>query len=432
MCLEIPTLKEFYMMERSSNCMPVKEETKETNNFSLPVKIAAISLILLSIGGLFEGMARILYAQGDEILNSPLFSGISPNDLGLDPYEMQVPGKVGHWVLRPGYRASLADLRADKKRQGREIGLRGLPAGSRDGGAEGHIYIRINKDGFKGTDIDSSHARARILALGDSVTFGLGTVDYPKVMSRELLEKGGQAEVVNAGVEGYSARNVLWEMNRYKFLKPEIALVFIGWNDLFHRTPWPDALENKFRIIWLLKKAARAMKVIFGDAEGQARALYYRELKPVRNSADVSRLESYTPHVLESINQIIDEFESIGTDVVLVTLPGLFTMQANPSPKALKIGHLPYFTDNPFVLAKLTERYNGALKELAVRRGVGIIDLDKWSREALRPRETFFFDSVHLTAAGLEKVGAFMASRILSRVSSLQKSTSPSRNSNRR
>ena len=39
--------------------------------------------------------------------------------------------------------------------------------------------FRINSDGFKGPEIDSTHALIRILALGDSTTFGLGSVDYP-------------------------------------------------------------------------------------------------------------------------------------------------------------------------------------------------------------------------------------------------------------
>ena len=91
-------------------------------------------------------------------------------------------------------------------------------------------------------------------------------------------------------------------------------------------------------------------------------------------------------------------------------------MSGNPSPQALKIGHLPAFTENPFVLAKLTERYNAALRALADRRRLGIIDLEKWSVRAFQPRESFFLDSVHLTARGLEMIGSFMAEQLAGRV----------------
>lgn len=60
------------------------------------------------------------------------------------------------------------------------------------------------------------------------------------------------------------------------------------------------------------------------------------------------------------------------------------------SPKALNVGHLPYFTENPFVLAKLTERLNVALRGLAERRGFGLIDFEAWSIQALQPRDIFF------------------------------------------
>ena len=43
----------------------------------------------------------------------------------------------------------------------------------------------------------------------------------------------------------------------------------------------------------------------------------------------------------------------------------------DPSPRALEIGHLPTFTDNPFVLARMAERYNEALRALARDRGLG-------------------------------------------------------------
>ena len=91
-------------------------------------------------------------------------------------------------------------------------------------------------------------------------------------------------------------------------------------------------------------------------------------------------------------------------------------MSAKPTPQALKIGHLPEFTENPFVLAKLTERYNIALRVLAKRRDLGLIDLEKWSVQALRPREDFFLDSVHLTGSGLDMIGNYMADQLANRI----------------
>lgn len=154
------------------------------------------------------------------------------------------------------------------------------------------------------------------------------------------------------------------------------------------------------------------MRAMLGDRRAYAMRLYSRDLKPISDSPDVRALETFMPSFMSRIEKIIDEMESIGARVVLVTLPGLFSMTENPSPRSLKIGHLPYFTENPFVLAKLTERFNFALRALAARRHLGLVDLDKWSILTLRPREAFFSDSVHLTQRGLEMIGVFMADQL--------------------
>ena len=170
------------------------------------------------------------------------------------------------------------------------------------------------------------------------------------------------------------------------------------------------------RIVWLYKLANRTLKVISGDQQVDAKKLFNRVPKPDPASSALRTLEAYDPPFMDMIEKIIDEFESIASPVVLVTLPGLYTVSGKPTPRALKIGHLPEFTNNPYVLAKLTERYNAALRALAARRGLGVIDLEKWSVRALQPREDFFLDSVHLTARGLEMIGSFMADQLAGRV----------------
>jgi len=151
---------------------------------------------------------------------------------------------------------------------------------------------------------------------------------------------------------------------------------------------------------------------LFDDPHAYALRLYNRDLKPDSGSPEVRTLETFTPPFMGRIERLIDEFESIVTRVVLVTLPGLFTMSVNPSPRALKIGHLPYFTTNPIVLAKMTERFNTVLRALAERRGIGLVDLEKWSVQTLQPRDAFFSDSVHLTPKGLNMIGAFIADQL--------------------
>jgi len=69
--------------------------------------------------------------------------------------------------------------------------------------------------------------------------------------------------------------------------------------------------------------------------------------------------------------------------------------------------------DNPFVLATITERYNQALRKLADDSYLNVIDLEEWSRRALRPRDTYFTDSVHLTEEAEELIGKYMADQLV-------------------
>src|SRR5688500_12859122 len=54
-------------------------------------------------------------------------------------------------------------------------------------------------------DPDAPRARPKIVALGDSLTAGLGLVEsqsYPALLQKKLDEEGYEFEVVNAGVSG--------------------------------------------------------------------------------------------------------------------------------------------------------------------------------------------------------------------------------------
>jgi lysophospholipase L1-like esterase len=392
--------------------MPNTKQAKQEKDYRPSVKIMMALAALLAIGLLFEAGARAVYVYRDGIQDLPLVSGILQQSLSLNPYQRASNQGGHHWLLRPGYKATQIDLVAQKKKAGRDIGASTMQPGPIDRGHKDLAVFQINVDGFKGPELDHSHTRPRILALGDSTTFGIGAYDYTRPLETILNKRGIPAEVINAGVEGYSPRNLLYEIERYKALKPKIVTIFIGWNPLFFYVPWNDAWENRLRAIWLYKSAARTLKAKFEDPRVDAERFFYRDLKPDRLAPDVQALHDYTPPFLNRIERLVNEFKSIGTRVTLVTLPGLFTMSAKPSPQALKIGHLPQFTENPFVLAKLTERYNIALRALAKQRDLGLIDLEKWSVLALQPREAFFSDSVHLTPRGMDLIGSYMAEQL--------------------
>jgi lysophospholipase L1-like esterase len=98
--------------------------------------------------------------------------------------------------------------------------------------------------------------------------------------------------------------------------------------------------------------------------------------------------------------------------VVLLTLPGLYQLDEAPTMRMLQIGHLPTYTDNPYVLAALSARFNDLLRQMAAEESAQLIDVEGWSRTAFRPRERYFFDSVHFTDEGQAILGRFLADQI--------------------
>lgn len=106
---------------------------------------------------------------------------------------------------------------------------------SYEGEAWGHS-IHTDAGGFRGDDnppLQSKHD-FRIITFGDSRTYGFSVRDheaYSYVLQEELRKRRIDAEVINAGVHGYSAvqcRARLSQMLRYK---PDAAVFAPGYND---------------------------------------------------------------------------------------------------------------------------------------------------------------------------------------------------------
>ena len=102
--------------------------------------------------------------------------------------------------------------------------------------------IRINDEGFRGPTFarDKPVGTYRVVVLGDSVTFGYGVAEdatYARQLERLLDEAGARgggnrAEVINAGVIGYTSwqGRLLYERTVGRFA-PDLVVVLFGYND---------------------------------------------------------------------------------------------------------------------------------------------------------------------------------------------------------
>jgi lysophospholipase L1-like esterase len=379
------------------------------------ILIYVVALVLFT-----ETAARALMRLRAHVEPRPAASGTPDPEaaakaLGLDPYEMIDPRDPSNWRLRPGLRMSLADVIGSKRRDGHVLAVKYLEARATALGTRlEDTAISIDRDGYRGPEVDRSHARFRILAIGDSCTFGttLGEAyPYPRVMESELRRQGRDVEVINAGVEGYGPANVLARLEEFKALRPELVTIYIGWNALYSETFMKEGRgllghSSAFRI---LSDAYNQATARLDDPQHQALVAYEKPKHPDRNAPEVVALDEYTPSFLPQLERVVDGLIASGSRVVLITLPGLYAMDETPEARTLEKGHLPPFTDNPYVLARMAGRYNECLRALARARGLQVIDLDTWGRKALQPRVDYFFDSVHLYEEGQRMIGARLA-----------------------
>jgi lysophospholipase L1-like esterase len=348
------------------------------------VRLAAIALAAVALLAAAELGARALMAARESLREVALLRAVYNRFLVLDPYEAPHPEIAGHWTLRPGF-------------------------ASPDG------KLTVNAAGFKGKEIAREAGRPRIVAIGDSCTFGQRSngADYPSYAAERLAASGGPVDMVNAGVEGYSTGNVLREIDRYLALRADLALLYIGWNDIFAEEELVhQGVARYLYAARLLKRVGHIYRWFVDGPEAAALALMRKPKRPLPDAAEVRALDRWEPPFVAGVERIADRLAAAGTRPVILTLPGLFASGETPSATALERGHLPQFTDNPFVLARVAERTNDALRALARRRGFALIDLARFADGSLAPRDAYFNDSVHLNERGLAEIAAFVAKEV--------------------
>ncbi|MEW6203612.1 MAG: SGNH/GDSL hydrolase family protein, partial [bacterium] len=275
--------------------------------------------------------------------------------------------------------------------------------------------IRVNKYGFRGPEIEEPKKGIRIMALGDSCTFGWVVGDdftYPAVMQRTLRKMGYDVEVINAGVEGYTAKDILKRLDYYLSFNPDVVTIYVGWNEMYKgyntkessSEKKPSKLENYSAAFFIIKKS---LSKLLKTGEYAERKVYYD-----KNDKEAQRAENYTPPFINDVTEIVERVREKDAVPVVITLAGLFLADRQPSQESIDLKHLPPFTDNAYAFARMASNYNNLLRRYARRNSVHLIDLDRWSYRAFREREKWFFDSVHPVAAGQVEIGEHIASEL--------------------
>jgi len=113
-----------------------------------------------------------------------------------------------------------------------------------------------------------ARARPRIVALGDSLTAGLGLPTgsaYPALLEQRLTDSGMDFEVVNAGVSGDTSAGGLERLDWALQGDVRVLIVALGANDGLRGLPLDQMRRNLSQIIE--RAQARGIKVVLAGME---------------------------------------------------------------------------------------------------------------------------------------------------------------------
>lgn len=190
-------------------------------------------------------------------------------------------------------------------------------------------YISTNKYGLRGKDFPLTKApnTCRIIALGDSVTYGLrvppaenfsclleGTLNYDPAFSRKF-------EVINAGVPGYTShQGLLYLKDRGLAFKPDLIIVSFGFNDYCLKQCSDRELGKVRRKFSSLQTLSSKILEFLRRKSAFVKSLnYYFYSKITKRACNYHRvpLDEYQ----ENLQEMIDFARSNGIKIVFLAPP---------------------------------------------------------------------------------------------------------------
>jgi len=339
--------------------------------------------------------------------------------LNLDAYERIDPNDPTNWVLVPNFEITFADLIEEKEKAGKWFSAKLLKEWIAIYGLSlSQIAIHINSFGFRGPEIrEDKKRKIRMICIGDSVTFGpCCSFEYPRIVEKELIKKGYSIQVINAGVEGYSVKNVIKRIDYICEFNADIVTLFIGWNDTYS--------DRGGLSISLLDRACRCSSFLklVREAIRKINIIVHKENVLPHSLPDTLEGKTYKkvnvkydPPFLDEISILIDKLR-IGNPelkIILFTLPSLFDPYKIPDKDTLKKGHLPTFTNNAYVLGHMVYTYNESIRYLSGEKNCYLIDLEIYLDSRLTPKKNYFFDSCHLTPDAQNLIGKYISNILI-------------------
>jgi len=286
--------------------------------------------------------------------------------------------------------------------------------------------ISINSHGILGPefDINPNPNGIRILTMGNSCTFIPSERNYSRVLEEnlsKLFPKDG-IEVICAGIPGYDSFQLLDWYNDFLFkLEPDIAIIYIGWNDIGQYHPFGLQFKNQ-----KLSYQERSIIGYLMENLYFLRIPYYFLGKIERNKKidkstltfdEKQKISSFKPdHYYDNIYNLITKLQLKGSKTFLVSLVGLTSY----SPTEDEFERMTFgrgFKRKYEIYKSVHDQYQIALEKLSNETEsplISINDVVKTEND-----RKIFYDIMHTNLDGAQVYGDFITNILLPDIKNL-------------
>src|SRR5947209_1734724 len=292
--------------------------------------------------------------------------------------------------------------------------------------------VSINSLGLRGPEIGpKSPGTLRVLAVGDSFTFGVGAraeETWPARLAAILRARGVRAEVLNAGAPGFGVPDeVAWYERWGRPLQPDVVLiqVFLA-NDLQDAAPGPKVEVRDGSLVvqgerprclsrWLYYHSHLFVLLKNSTLGGPVRRLLGLP-EPLEQRELRTEMSLYAkaglPEPLQAGAAATDQAVAL-----LARDAGRVRIQAVIVPSVLQVDPVRWRVAlKRFGLdaAKYDpNRPNEVFREIFSRHGIPVLDLSETFRTALARGERIYYPiDQHLTPAGYERLAERLAENV--------------------
>lgn len=286
--------------------------------------------------------------------------------------------------------------------------------------------IDINELGLRGSVVANPKRRetCRILFLGGSQVFGLGSENWPLLAGEYLLAKNLDVDVINGGVPGHTTFDSVGKVQTEFWLyEPDIIVLCQAWNDIKYfptlnsNRPWRDVVEP-LRRDWRLRPNGVDYLACFSSLYRLIRAdlisNLYGDEGERRRSVDGHFLAEGLAQYRLNVETLCDISRNIGAQIVLCKQPRLVTEDLSEGERR-RISYDLVGLPHSELVAAFAE-CDRIIDEIAASKHCLVSDLSG----PMSGHSLWFDDHIHFTVDGGRQAANLLGHDLLSVVTNLK------------